>query len=511
MKVKQLYRYGMYATIFAVGLLLGRLIFGESQSTDAPQQADSAVESQVWTCSMHPQIRQDKPGRCPLCAMDLIPVKTASATGGTVDPDVILLSEEAVALANIRTEKVERRRPVREIRLYGAVKPDERQTRSLVAHVDGRIEQLNILFEGETVNEGDVIARIYSPDLLNAQQELLEALKMQPAQPVLIEAAREKLRRRKMTDAQIAAIERTGQTTPVTDVVANSGGTVLSRKVSQGDYVSQGSILFSLSDFASVWIVFDAYETDLPFLQPGDRVEYTLQALPGMTFQGKIAFIDPTLDKTTRTAKVRVETANRNHRLKPEMYARAIVKSEAGQGEEAIVIPKTAALWTGTRSLVYVKQLDSDQPAFRLRKVELGATLGDDCVVTSGLSEGEEIATSGAFVIDASAQLEGKRSMMNDGALLSAPVASSDHAEVRVGGLCEMCKERIEKAARAVKGVHLSEWDAESRLLHVQFDARMTSVDAVAQAVARAGHDAGQYKADAAVYNMLPDCCKYRE
>ena len=501
----------MYATIFAVGLLLGRLIFGGSQHADAPQPTDSAVEAQVWTCSMHPQIRQDKPGRCPLCAMDLIPVKTATTTGGTVDPDVILLSEEAVALANIRTEEVRRRRPVREIRLYGAVQPDERQARSLVAHTDGRIEQLHVLFEGETVNEGDVIARIYSPDLLNAQQELLEALKMQPAQPELVDAAREKLRRRKMTAAQIADIERTGQTTPVTDVVAHSSGTVLSRKVSQGDYVTQGSVLFSLSDFAAVWIVFDAYETDLPFLRTGDKVEYTLHALPGMTFQGRIAFIDPALDKTARTAKVRVETANPGRRLKPEMYARATVHAEAGRGEEAVVIPKTAVLWTGTRSLVYVKQSDSEQPAFRLRRVELGATLGDDCVVTSGLSEGEEVATSGAFVIDASAQLEGKRSMMNDGGSLSAAAASPEEADVPVEGLCEMCKERIEKAARAVKGVHAAEWDGNGRLLHVGFDARRTSVDAIAQAVARAGHDAGQYKADDAVYNTLPDCCKYRE
>jgi Cu(I)/Ag(I) efflux system membrane fusion protein len=160
--------------------------------------------------------------------------------------------------------------------------------------------------------------------------------------------------------------------------------------------------------------MFDAYETDLPFLKTGDNITFTLQALPGKTFTGKVSFIDPVLDKTTRTAKVRVETANKEMLLKPEMYANAIVKAPLRQYNNEIVIPKSAVLWTGKRSIVYVKQQDTDSPAFMLRKIELGPSLGDSYVVISGVNDGDEIVSNGAFSIDASAQLEGKYSMMNE-------------------------------------------------------------------------------------------------
>ncbi|GHT04017.1 hypothetical protein FACS189423_06070 [Bacteroidia bacterium] len=363
---------------------------------------------------MHPQIRQDHPGKCPICGMDLIPLKTADAIGEVVDSDALMLSKEAAALANIQTTVVSRSNPVKEIHLYGTIQPDERLLRSLVSHVSGRIEKLSVNFTGETIRKGQVIATVYSPDLLNAQQELLEAAKIQSVQPALLAAAREKLRLWKLTDQQIAAIEQSGTPSPLTDIVAGTSGIVTAKKVEQGDYVNPGSVLFDLADLSSVWAVFDAYEVDLPYLKNGDKVEYTLQAIPGKTVVGKIAFIDPILDRTTRTAKVRVETVNPGLQLKPEMYANAIVQASLKQNAGAIIIPKTAVLWTGKRSIVYVKQADSEMPVFKLREIELGPSLGDAYVVISGISDGEEIVTNGAFSIDASAQLEGKRSMMND-------------------------------------------------------------------------------------------------
>lgn len=509
--MKALQNYLRYLLTGLAGVLVG-VVIGRGLLHRPPESPEVHIhteeEAQVWTCSMHPQIRQDKPGKCPLCAMDLIPVKTAGASGRGASPESIRLSEEAAALANIRTTRVNRSKPVKEVRLYGSIQPDERLARSLVAHAGGRIEQLYVSFTGETIRQGQKIASLYSPELLNAQQELLEAARIQQGrQPApLLEAAREKLRLLKLTDSQIAAIEQSGQTSPLTDILAHTEGIVAARKVAQGDYVSPGSVLFELNDLSEVWAMFDAYEADLPWLKTGDLVTYTLQALPGKSYQGRIAFIDPSLDKITRTAKVRVETPNPGMALKPGMYALAVVKASPGGYGESLVVPQTAVLWTGRRSIVYVKQPGASEPVFSLREVELGPSLGDSLVLLSGIEEGEEIVTSGTFAVDASAQLEGKRSMMNN----DPPAAEGAETLIAVQGLCEMCKERIENAAEKIPGVSLASWNMESRELHIVYDPLQTSPQAIARAVARAGHDAGDNKADDQTYNALPDCCKYR-
>ncbi|GHT60346.1 cation transporter [Bacteroidia bacterium] len=502
-------KYILYGLILAAGIFLGWLFFGSHSKHENSEHVHTESEAQIWTCSMHPQIRQDHPGKCPICAMDLIPLKTQGTSTENIDPDAIQMSEEAVALANIQTTIVSRSNPVKDVRLYGIIKPDERLLRSLVSHVSGRIETLAVNFTGETVREGQVIAKIYSPDLLNAQQELLEAKKLEATQPALLNAAREKLRFWKLSDNQIAEIEQTGKTSPITNILANASGIVIDKKVEQGDYVNQGGVLFDLADLSSVWAMFDAYEPDLPYLKIGDKVEYTLQTLPGKTFSGKISFIDPILDKTTRTAKVRVETANPRMELKPEMYANALVKTTLKHQGNEIVIPKTALLWTGKRSIVYVKQPDTDLPVFKLREIELGASLGNEYVVLSGLSDDEEIVTNGAFVIDASAQLEGKPSMMNS--TKQNVSATNKQAIFTVQGLCEMCKDRIEKTAKTVTGVSSAVWDIKTKQLHLQYDSELTSPDAVAKALAKAGHDTEKYKTSDEVYNALPACCKYRK
>lgn len=511
--------YVRYGLILLVGILLGWLLFSggnrkqSSLQTAAMEEAhDHDADPTIWTCSMHPQIRMEEPGDCPLCGMDLIPLQTTGTGDASIDPDAIQLSTEAAALANVQTTVVSRQNPVKEVQLYGIIQVDERMSQSQASHVSGRIEKLFVTFTGESVRRGEPIATIYSPDLLNAQQELIEAVKMQDLQPALIEAVREKLRLWKLTDAQIARIEQSGEVSPLIDVVATSSGIVISKNVNQGDYVNTGTVLFDVANLTQVWAVFDAYESDLPFLKVGDRLEYTLQSLPGKTFSGKISFINPILDSSTRTAKVRVETVNPGMVLKPEMYANALIDAPLTQYNNEVVVPKSAILWTGKRSIVYVKQPDTDIPAFMLREVELGPSLGDAYVVLSGLNDGDEIVTNGAFTIDASAQLAGKPSMMNNETeSMVSHEKGGEHAMLTVQGLCEMCKERIEKTAKAVNGVHMASWDLKTRQLHLDFDPAKTSVDAVAKSVAKAGHDTDKYKAEQAVYDALPSCCKYRE
>ena len=555
-KIKQAFKnnYVRYGIILLVGILLGWLIFsGGSDTTHAEDHSGHTHEvttdekgKQIWTCAMHPQIKMDKPGKCPICGMDLIPLKTSGSGDAAVDPDAIQMSKEAVALANIQTTVVSKQNPVKEVRLYGTVQADERLSQSQTSHVNGRIEKLFVNFTGESVHQGQTIATIYSPELLSAQQELLEAAKMQSVQPALLQAAREKLRLWKLTDDQISRIEHSKNVSPYVDIKATTSGVVVGKKVSQGDYINQGNVLFDVANFSRVWVMFDAYESDLPFLKVGDKLEYTLQALPGKTLSGNISFINPILDPVTRTAKIRIEVANPGMQLKPEMYANAVIKSPLKQYNNQIVIPKSAVLWTGKRSIVYVKQPNTEIPAFMLHQVELGPSLGDSYVVVSGINDGDEIVTNGAFSIDASAQLEGKRSMMNEEA--SRPATGHEghnmtggststnnksehvghdmssmsgdisqktsvkptHTMINVQGKCEICKDRIEKAAKSVKGVFSANWDQKTKQLHLNFDPAQTSVDAISKAVAKAGHDTDKYKADNATYNALPSCCKYR-
>ncbi|RRN76289.1 efflux RND transporter periplasmic adaptor subunit, partial [Pseudoxanthomonas sp. SGD-10] len=357
---------------------------------------------------------------------------------------------------------------VKDVQLYGTIQVDERLQQSQTSHVNGRIENLYVTFTGESVKEGQLIARIYSPDLLTAQQELLEAAKLQDMQPLLLDAAKEKLRLWKVSEEQIDKILQSNSVSPYVNIHANTGGVVIAKNVNQGDYISQGSVLYTISNLSRLWAIFDAYETDLPFLKVGDQLEYTLQSVPGKVYKGRIAFINPIIDANSRTAKIRVEADNRDRNLKPEMYATARITAPLKGYNDELVIPKSAVLWTGKRSIVYVKQPNTSTSAFKLREIVLGPSLGDQYVVMSGLENGEEIVTKGAFTVDASAQLEGKISMMNnDGAISATGHQHGDtqtnvnktHDMLKVSGNCEMCKSRIEKAAKSVKGVISANWD----------------------------------------------------
>jgi len=217
-----------------------------------------------------------------------------------------------------------------------------------------------------------------------------------------------------MTEEQISNVLSSKTVSPYVTIYANTSGVIVSKNVNQGDYISQGTVLYNIANLNRLWAVFDAYESDLPFLKVGDQLEYTLQSLPGKTFKGKIVFINPIVDAASRTAKIRVEVNNLQNLLKPEMYATAVVNAPVRGSGKDIVVPKSAVLWTGKRSVIYVKEHGTSIPTFKMREIDLGASLGDSYVVLSGVENGDEVVTNGAFSIDASAQLEGKKSMMNE-------------------------------------------------------------------------------------------------
>jgi Cu(I)/Ag(I) efflux system membrane fusion protein len=454
--------------------------------------------------------------------MDLNPL---GQSGPTSDPGAIHMTKEAAQLANVLTSIVSKQNPVKELRLYGKVQADERLLQSQVSYLPGRIEKLNVNFTGEVVRKGQTLAVIYSPDLVTAQQELLETAATKESQPALYEASKDKLRQWKLTDNQISTIETSGKVKTNFEVLANTTGIVSARRVNTGNYVSSGSVLFDVADLSHVWIMFDAYESDLPYLSQGQKVTFTIQALPGVDYSGNITFIDPVLDPVTRVAKVRIEVGNQGGKLKPEMFATGIVNATMNELKDKMVIPRSAVLWTGKRSVVYVKQIKSDEPVFKIREIELGTMLGNSYVVMGGLSEGEEVVTQGAFSVDASAQLEGKPSMMNnelnptDGVTKSDPVKSvkktlqntPNKLSIKVSGNCEMCKERIENIAKSIDGISDAEWNITTKLLAVNFEENKTNSDKIQRAIANAGHDTEKYKASEEAYKKLPECCLYRK
>jgi Cu(I)/Ag(I) efflux system membrane fusion protein len=515
------------------GLFLGWLFFHSSSGKENIQDYSIQEEqAMIWTCAMHPQIRMNEPGKCPICGMDLIQLNQNNID---VDFDAIHLTKEAARLANVLTSVVSRHNPVKDVRLYGKVQADERLLQSQVAHIPGRIDKLMVNFTGETVLRGQILAVIYSPELVNAQQELLEAAKTKQWQPEIYEAAKQKLHLWKITDSQIENIESSGSVKNNFEVVSNTTGVVTARRVNNGDYVSEGTVLYDIADLSHVWVMFDAYESDMPFLKKGNKIRFTLQAIPGKTFSENIIFIDPVIDPLTRVSKVRVEINNASGKFKPEMFATGIVSADLNEFSDNLIIPQSAVLWTGKRSIVYVKRAGSDEPVFKVREIELGPMLNNSYVVMNGLNEGEEIVTQGTFSVDASAQLEGKPSMMNTvGGISSAGHIHGDNQSTRevknvavqseqgmsrmmrhdmfgVSGSCEMCKDRIEKAAMSVKGVNSAVWDLKTQIISIEFNSMETSVNAVQSAVAKAGHDTEMVKANDNTYAGLPDCCRYRQ
>lgn len=394
------------------GLLLGWLLFGGGGSQQGHDHAGGVAEATEYTCSMHPQIRQDGPGKCPLCGMDLIPV-SSGGSGGKTSRYVLEMTPEAIALSNIQTTKLDMVDPENELTLSGRVTLNEQQVSSITAKFPGRIERLYVNFTGQQVRRGERLASLYSPELITAQRELQEAAKAKSLMPELYEAARAKLKLWKLSDAQIKRIESASDIITNFDIYSDATGVVTERLVSTGDYVTTGSALFAVANLSSVWVVLDAYEADMSWIKQGGNITFTVPGIPGKEFTAKVAFITPVLDATTRAIEVRAEVQNPGNQLKPGMFANASIKTSTGAKQQSLSVPSSAVLWTGKRSVVYVKVDGEEMPAFEMREVTLGPRMGDNYVVESGLQPGEEVVTNGVFAVDGAAQLRGNYSMMS--------------------------------------------------------------------------------------------------
>lgn len=461
--------------LVAAGLVVGYAVAPAALSTPTSETAaqSKAGKAQKWYCSMHPQIIRDRPGLCPICEMKLIPMPQGMATDAA--PRELAVSEAAAKLMDIQTSPVERRFVANEVRMVGKVQYDETRVKHITAWVPGRLDRLYVDFTGTTVRKGDHMVYLYSPELISAQAELLQAAKAEKnagqstsdylaqSATATLEASREKLRLLGLTPGQIGEIEQSGEPLTHLTIYAPIGGVVIQKMVSEGMYVNTGTPIYTVADLSQLWVLLDAYESDLPWIRYGQEVQFTTEAYPGQTFSGRISFIDPVLDPKTRTVKVRVDVPNADGKLKPEMFIRAVVASRVALGgkvmdpelagkwicpmhpsvvksqpgacdicgmdlvtteslgyvaadapeQPPLVIPKTAPLITGKRAVVYVKKPDAQTPIFEGRDVVLGSRAGDYYLVVSGLQEGEQVVTNGNFKIDSALQIQAKPSMMN--------------------------------------------------------------------------------------------------
>ncbi|RFN59945.1 efflux RND transporter periplasmic adaptor subunit [Marixanthomonas ophiurae] len=413
----------IYILIAVVGgLALGYVLFGSSSKTSENavsaegQNHDHSGETaaDMWTCSMHPQIMQPEPGDCPICGMDLIP---AESTSDGLAANQFTMTENAMALANVQTTTVGNAMNMEAgtVGLSGKIMENEEANAIQASYFDGRIERLYVNYKGQEVTKGQLLATIYAPKLVAAQQELITASSLKESQPALYKAVRNKLKLWKLSEKQINAIETSGTVRENFPLYATVSGTVSELLSAEGDYVKQGQPILRVSNLNTVWATFDVYENQISEINKGQKVTITTNAYPTKKFTATISFIDPVLNTQTRTVMVRATLNNKDNLLKPGMFVTGSIKGlDNLSGASQISVPSSAVLWTGERSLVYVKT-DSEKSIFEMREVTLGAKSGDNYTITDGLVSGDEIVTNGTFTVDAAAQLQGKKSMMNQG------------------------------------------------------------------------------------------------
>lgn len=421
--------------LVAIGVVAGAVLMAlrscgggaaeQTVSTPDPHAGHSSEEV-TWTCSMHPQIQTKEPGQCPICGMDLIPISTGGETDDADNPARITLSRRAQKLAELRTSLVRRRSDsTGAVRLLGRIEPNETTLKNVTAWTGGRIDRLFVNTTGETVKGGQIVATLYSPEIYAAHQDLITASSQVErmsdgaetslrAAEAALGAARQRLSLLGVPDGELARMEKEKKPTTAVPIRTPFGGTVMERFVTDGAYVTTGARLYSIAKLTSLWIQLDAYESDLPLLRLKQNVSVEVESYPGESFDGVVTFIDPTLDAQRRTARVRVEVENEDGRLRPGMFAQAVVASETENDVDApLVVPSTAPLFTGRRAIVYVEVSSSSGATYEARTVRLGPRLGNLYPVVAGLSEGERIVTRGAFALDADLQIRGGDSMMN--------------------------------------------------------------------------------------------------
>ena len=404
----------LVAIVIATTLVAGGVIW--ERATDHP--AATHVESEqaaTYHCPMHPTVTSHKPGNCPICGMKLVKRATsqhAVAATELANSARLELSPEQRTLANVKTVQVAMTPSVSEIVTTGRVTFDERRVSQVTSYTAGRIEQLSVNFTGDVVTRGRAVATIYSPDLYATQQEYLLSLanrermrsagfaQARSAADDLVDSTRRRLQLFGMTNAQIDRLASGGTPFHATSIISPVSGVVTEKLVVPQQFVMQGQALFQVADLSMLWVEADVYEQDLAKIAVGQRASVTTPSLPGVTLEGTIAFVQPTVSGETRATRVRIELPNSNLRLKPDMFVN--VRLFAGSGRPSLTVPVTAIVDRGQQQFIWV---EASPGSFTARPVTLGARTQDRVEILSGVSAGELVAVEGGFLLDSETQL----------------------------------------------------------------------------------------------------------
>ncbi|HAL57038.1 MAG TPA: efflux RND transporter periplasmic adaptor subunit [Bacteroidetes bacterium] len=407
-----------YLTI-NIMLLLALVLFvaacGKNGPSSDARQTSAEVENEYYTCPMHPSVVSDRPGACPVCGMALVKKSRGGEMSKETMSDVqaVSLSPAQRVLANVMTAPVERRTLTKEINAIGVVDIAEPLQVTVAARFRGRIEKLYVNYTGEVVEKDQPLFDLYSPDLVTAGQDYLLAFNglrnAQDAQDdqsaqiqrTLLDGARNRLQTHfGMAVSQVSELETTKKIRSTMQFLSPIRGTVVLKQVVEGQYVDEGTTLYQVIDLSKLWIYFDVYEQDIRFVHLGQPIQIKAEAFPDESFTGQVAFIDPVVNSETRTVRVRTEAANPRGKLKPKMFVTAILTTRI---KHALVIPASAALTMGNRTVVWV---EVKQNAFEPRDVVLGSSSNSHYEVLRGLKDGDVIAQSGGFLIDSESELQ---------------------------------------------------------------------------------------------------------
>ncbi|HVZ73840.1 MAG TPA: efflux RND transporter periplasmic adaptor subunit [Polyangia bacterium] len=392
-----------WALVIAMGLVavlsIAYVAGGRSRSSTHAEHAA------LYYCPMHPSVVQDHPGECPICSMTLVPraeggAATTSATTSVPGLADVELTPERVQLIGMRTARVERAALGGSLRAVGVVAANERGLAQISVRFSGWIQDLKVAETGQRVRRGEILADVYSPDVLRAEQEYLTAKGWEGGVGT---DARRRLELLGIAAPEIDAIATSGKAADVVPLRSPVDGFVTTRNVVPGAAIQPGMPLFEVADLSKVWVVADVFEQDAARVTIGQRATLELAAYPGETFTGKVQLISPTLNASTHTLRVRLELPNERGpggvKLRPGMYGDVALQLPSATG---LVIPAEALVDTGARQYVFVAK---DGGRFEPRLVQVGARIADEIQIAAGVAEGETVVTTGNFLVDSESRL----------------------------------------------------------------------------------------------------------